>query len=74
VEDPEVIRARKRRCTRAVLLGLVTMALALLLSAARLLPDLLTTGAAIVGFSLVLYGVHVGWVIFYDREPDGPPA
>ncbi len=74
MDDPEVIRARKRRCTRAVLLGLATMAVALLLSAGELAPDLLTTAAAIVGFSLVMYGVHVGWVIFYDRETDGPPA
>lgn len=74
VDDPEVIRARKRRCTRSVLLGLATMALALLVSAARLAPDLLTTAAAIVGFSLVMYGVHAGWVIFYDRETDGPPV
>ena len=69
-----MVRALKRRCTRAVLLGLATMALALLLSAAELAPDLLTTVAAIAGFSLVMYGVHVGWVIFYDRETDGPPA
>lgn len=74
MDDPEVIRACKRRCTHAVLLGLATMALALLLSAAQLAPDLLTTAAAILGFSLVMYGVHVGWVIFYDRETDGPPA
>ncbi len=74
MEDPEVIGARKRRCTRAVLTGLAVMAVALLLSSLRLAPDLLTTGAAIVGFSLVAYGVHLGWVIFYDRETDGPPA
>lgn len=74
VDDPEVIGARARRCTRAVLLGMATMALALVLSAAQLAPDLLTTAAAIVGFSLVMYGVHVGWVIFYDRETDGPPV
>ena len=72
--DPEVIRARKRRCTRAVLAGLVVMAVALLASGQRLAPDLLTTAAAIVGFGLVMYGVHVGWLIFYDREPDGPPV
>jgi membrane protein YqaA with SNARE-associated domain len=69
-----VIRARKRRCTRAVLAGLVVMALALLLSGLDLAPDLLTTFAGIAGFSLVMYGVHLGWVIFYDRETDGPPA
>ena len=72
--DPEVIRARKRRCTRAVLLGLVVMAVALLVSGTRLAPDLLTTLAAIGGFSSVMYGVHVGWLIFYDRVPDGPPV
>lgn len=74
MDDPEVVRALKRRCTRVVLIGLATMALALLFSGLRLAPDLLTTAAAIVGFSLVMYGVHVGWVIFYDRETDGPPA
>ena len=74
MDDPEVIRARKRRCTRSVLTGVTVMAVALLLSYRRLAPDLLTTAAAIVGFSLVAYGVHVGWVIFYDREPDGPPV
>ena len=74
MEDPEVVGARKRRCTRAVLGGLAVMAVALLLSGLRLAPDLLTTAAAVVGFSMVAYGVHVGWVIFYDRETDGPPA
>ena len=74
MEDPEIVGARKRRCTRAVLTGLGVMAVALLLSGLRLAPDLLTTVAAIIGFSMVAYGVHVGWVIFYDREPDGPPA
>ena len=72
--DPEAIRASKRRCTRAVLLGLVVMAVALLVSGTRLAPDLLTTLAAIGGFSAVMYGVHVGWLIFYDREPAGPPV
>ena len=74
MDDPEVIRARKRRCTHAVLAGLVVMAVALLFSGLRLAPDLLTTFAGIVGFSLVMYGVHVGWVIVYDKETDGPPA
>lgn len=74
MDDPEVIRARKRRSTRAVLLGLLVMAVALLISGQRLAPDVATTLAAIVGFSMVMYGVHLGWVIFYDRETDGPPA
>lgn len=74
MEDPEVIRARKRRSTRAVLAGLVVMAVALLLSGLRLAPDLLTTFAGAVGFFLVMYGVHLGWAIVYDQETDGPPA
>ena len=69
-----MVGARKRRCTRAVLAGLAVMAVALLLSGLRLAPDLLTTAAAVAGFSMVAYGVHVGWVIFYDKETDGPPA
>ena len=72
--DPEVVRARKRRCTRAVVAGLAEIAVGLLLSGLRVAPDLLTTAAAVVGFCLVMYGVHVGWLIFYEREPDGPPV
>ena len=74
MQDPDEIRRRKRRSTKAVLAGLSLMAVALLVSSLPLLPDLATTLAAIVGFSLVMYGVHVGWVIFYERESDGPPA
>jgi hypothetical protein len=72
--DPQVVRTRKRRCTRAVLGGLVVMAVALLLSGRRLAPDLLTTAAAIGGFGMVMYGVHLGWLVFYEQEPDGPPV
>jgi hypothetical protein len=57
-----------------VLAGLSLMAVALLVSGSHLLPDAVTTLAAIVGFSLVMHGVQVGWVIFYERESDGPPA
>jgi hypothetical protein len=74
VQDPELIRRRKRRCTEAVLAGLALMAVALLISGLHLLPDTVTTFAAIVGFAMVMHGVHVGWVIFYERESDGPPA
>ena len=72
--DPEVVRARKRRCTRSVLGGLVLMAVALLLSGLRMAPDLLTTAAAIGGLGSVMYGVHLGWLVFYEQEPDGPPV
>ena len=74
MQEPEEIGRRKRRCNQAVLAGLSLLAVALLISALHLLPDAATTLAAIVGFCLVMYGVHVGWVIFYERESDGPPA
>jgi hypothetical protein len=74
MQDPDQIRRRKRRSTKAVLAGLSLMAVALLVSMLRLLPDGATTLAGILGFCLVMYGVHLGWVIFYEREPDGPPV
>ena len=74
MQDPDEIRRRKRRSTEAVLAGLSLIGVALLVSALRLLPDAVTTLAAILGFSLVMYGVHTGWVIFYERESDGPPT
>jgi hypothetical protein len=74
MQDPDEIRRRKRRSTRAVIAGLSLMTMALLVSGLHLLPDAATTFAAIVGFSSVMYGVQVGWVIFYERESDGPPV
>lgn len=68
------IRNRKLRSNRAVLVGLLLMVIALLASAYGIAPQLLTTAAAVVGFGYLLYGVHVGWTIFYDREPDGPSS
>ena len=50
------------------------MAVGLLTSAWDLTPELLATIAAVVGFGYLAYGVHVGWQIFYDREPDGPSS
>ena len=72
--DPDEIRRRKRRSTKAVLGGLSLIASALLISVLGMLPDAVTTFAAIVGFCLVMYGVHLGWVIFYEGESDGPAA
>ena len=74
MQDPDRVRRSKRRSNKAVLAGLSLIAVALLVSALRLLPDAVTTFAAILGFGLVSYGVHLGWVIFYERESDGPPA
>ena len=74
VQEADEIRGRKRRCNRAVLGGVALMVTALLVSSWDLLPDLATTAAAVTGFLLVMYGVHVGWLVFYEREPDGPAS
>jgi hypothetical protein len=68
------IGRRKRRSNRAVVAGLSLIAVALLVSSWGLAPDPVTTAAAIVGFGLVMHGVHVAWLVFYDREPDGPSS
>jgi Flp pilus assembly protein protease CpaA len=74
MQDAAEIRGRQRRSNRAVLLGLSLMAFALLVSSWDLAPPLATTIAAIAGFMIVMYGVQVGWLLFYDREPDGPSS
>lgn len=70
--DADEIRARKRRSNRTVLTGLGVMGLALLISANELAPEILSTALGIIGFALLMYGVHLGWSVFYDREPEGP--
>jgi hypothetical protein len=67
-------RRRKRRSDRAVVAGLSLIVVALLVSSRELAPALATTLAATIGFALVIYGVHVAWLVFYDREPDGPSS
>jgi hypothetical protein len=74
MQDAAEIRGRKRRANRAVLIGVSLMAVAMLVSSWNLAPPIATTVAAIVGFGLVSYGVHVAWLIFYDREPEGPSS
>ena len=74
MDDGTEIRRRKRRSNRAVLGGLFLIAVALLVSSVELAPPLMSTVAAIVGFLLVMYGVHLAWLVFYDREPDGPSS
>lgn len=73
-DDPAEIRRQKRLCNRTVLAGVLLMGTALLVSMGELVPPLFSTFTAVVGFVLLVYGVHVGWVIFYDRESDGPPS
>jgi Flp pilus assembly protein protease CpaA len=74
MQDARLIRSRKRRPNRAVLAGLLLMAVALVVSSTKLAPDLATTVAAIAGFLILMYGVHLGWLVFYEREPDGPSS
>jgi Flp pilus assembly protein protease CpaA len=74
MQDARLIRSRKRRSNRAVLAGLLLMAVALVVSSTKLAPDLATTVAAIAGFLILMYGVHLGWLVFYEREPDGPSS
>jgi uncharacterized membrane protein YiaA len=74
MQDADDIRRQKRRCSRSVLAGVLLVAVALWASAHELAPMGLTTAVAVVGFVLVSYGVHVGWVLFYDSEPDGPAS
>ena len=68
------IHRRKRRSNRAVLAGLSLIVVALLFSSREVAPAVATTLAAIVGFGLLMYGVHVAWLVFYEREPDGPSS
>lgn len=74
MQQPDEVRRRKRRSSRAVIAGVVEMAVAMVLSVTEIAPPLVTTIGWIVGFVLVLYGVHVGWLVFYDREPEGPSS
>jgi O-antigen ligase len=74
MQDAVEIRGRKRRANRAVLIGVCLMAAAMLVSSLQLAPPIATTVVAIVGFGLLSYGVHVAWLVFYDREPEGPSS
>jgi hypothetical protein len=68
------VSRRKRRSNRAVVAGISLIVVAMLLSSRELAPTVATTLAAIVGFGLLMYGVHVAWLVFYEREPDGPSS
>ncbi len=74
MQDAAEIWRRKRRSNRAVLVGVVITGFALLGSSLEVAPMLATTILALVGMVLVMYGVHVGWLVFFDREPDGPSS
>jgi hypothetical protein len=74
MDDAAEAGRRKRRSSRAVVGGCSLMTVALILSAADVGPAIATTVGAVVGFVLLLYGVHVGWLVFYDRDSDGPAS
>lgn len=74
MQDAAEIWRRKRRSNRAVLVGVIIVGFALLGSSLEVAPMLVTTILALVGMVLVMYGVHVGWLVFFDREPDGPSS
>ena len=68
------MRRRKQAGNRTVFVGSCWMVLALLASSAGLVPPLATTLLAVAGFLLLMYGVHVSWLVVYEREPDGPSS
>jgi hypothetical protein len=54
--------------------GLSLIAIALVVSSWQIVPAITTTFAAAVGLVLLSYGVHLAWLVFYEREPDGPSS
>lgn len=74
MQDAAEVSRRKRRSSRAVLAGISLIATAVTLSLWPFAPPITTTVGAVTGFALVMYGVHIGWLVFYDRESDGPSS
>ncbi len=72
-DDAEIRRRQRRRADRAIVAGVLLMGSALLVAWLGLAP-LLTTAAAILGGVLVSYAVHLAWLLFVNRESDGPPS
>jgi hypothetical protein len=58
-----------RRSLVAFLGGLGLVVVAILASLMRVVPDLVTTMAAIVGVAGLVYGVATGVLIILNREP-----
>lgn len=74
MQDPGQVRRRKRVGNRTVFTGSCWMVVALVASAAELVPPMATTLLGIAGLLLLMYGVHVSWLVVYEREPDGPSS
>jgi hypothetical protein len=63
-------RRAGRRSLITFLGGVGLVAVALLASMTNVVPDLITTVAAIVGVAAMVYGVATGTLIVLNREPD----
>jgi hypothetical protein len=64
------LRRVNQRSWIAFLSGLGLLAIALLGSLTSVIPNLITTVAAIVGIAGMIYGVATGILIVVNREPD----
>ena len=64
------LRRASQRSWIAFLGGLGLLVIAILGSLTRVIPDLITTVAAIVGVAGMIYGVATGILIVVNREPD----
>jgi hypothetical protein len=59
-----------RRSWITFLGGVGLVSVALLASSTNVVPDLITTVAAIVGVAAMIYGVATGMLIVFNRESD----
>jgi uncharacterized membrane protein YdjX (TVP38/TMEM64 family) len=64
------LRRASQRSWIALLGGLGPVGVVILASLTSVLPDLITTVAAIIGVAGVIYGVATGVLIVLKREPD----
>jgi uncharacterized membrane protein len=64
------LRRANQRSWIAFVGGLGLLAIALLGTLTRVIPDLITTAFAIVGVAGMIYGVATGILIVVNREPD----
>lgn len=74
MDDPAEVSRRKRRSSRAVVAGIALMGSSLVVSALEMIHPVVTTVGAVLGFVMLMYGVHLGWLVFYERDPDGPAS
>ena len=60
----------KHRSTTAALLGLALVAVAVLGTVQRWLPDMVSTVLGILGVAALIYGVATAIQVLLDSEPD----